>query len=110
MAMIGELIIVLLAIIGLVVACHKIADGILRPHYKGEITMVLPFRGRVEDIEYRLRYVAGQYQKMTQDTEVGWLICLDEGMEEETRTICEMVCSEYPFMNLCTKAQLQKLI
>ena len=110
MIVIGEIIIVLLAVFGLAVVCHKIAAVFLQSDRGREVILVLPFHGRVEDAEYQLRRFASQYQEMAKDVDSGWMICLDKGMDAETRTICEMVCSEFSFMNLCTAAQLEKLI
>ena len=110
MFMIGEIVIILFAIIGLAVVCHKTAAVFLQSDCGREVILVLPFHGRVEDAEYQLRRFASQYQEMAKDVDSGWLICLDKGMDTETRAICEMVCSEFSFMNLCTAAQLEKLI
>lgn len=110
MIIIGEVVLVLFAIAGLVAVCYKIADVLLRPDYHVEVMMVLPFHGRVEDIEYQLRHFAAQYRKVVKREDAGWLICLDNGMDPETRIICENVCGEFSFMNLCTKEQLEKLI
>ena len=110
MVLIGEIVIALLAVIGLAVICRKIAEFFLQSDSGREVILVLPFHGRVEDVEYQLRRFACRYQEMAKDVDSGWLICLDKGMDEETRQICEKVCSGYSFMNLCTDAQLEKLI
>lgn len=107
---IGEVVLVLFAIAGLIAVCYKIADVLLEPDYHAEVTLILPFRGRVEDIEYQLRHFAARYRKLVRQEDTGWLICLDNGMDAETRIICENVCGEFSFMNLCTKEQLEKLI
>ena len=110
MVLIGEWVLVLLAVIGLSAVCYKLADFLLRPAYQTEMIVILPFSGHVENMEQQLRYYIAKYKKLQKNPEVGWLICLDEGMTEETRHICELVCNDYEFMNLCTVEQLQKLI
>ena len=110
MIYIGEVVIVLLAIVGLAFVCRKIADMVLQSNKGREIILVLPFHGQVEDAELQLRHFASQYQKLAKDVDSGWLICLDKGMDSETRQICEKVCSEFSFMNLCTATQFEKLI
>ena len=72
--------------------------------------LVLPFDGRVEDAEYQLRHFSFLYRKVAGNGGDGRMICLDKGMDAETRTICELVCRDVPFMDLCTSAQLEKLI
>ncbi len=110
MLMFGEFVLVLFAAVGVLAVCWKIADLFLEPDRPVEVTMVLSFRGRVEDIEYQLRHFAARYRRTVKRGDAGRLVCLDNGMDEETRRICKTVCEEYPFLNLCTKEQLQKLI
>lgn len=110
MIVIGEAVLVLFAAIGLAAVCWKLADVLLSPDCHGEVMLVLPFRGRVEDAELQLRHFASKYRSLVRREDTGWLICLDNGMDPETRLICERVCDEYPFLNLCTKEQLEKLI
>jgi hypothetical protein len=110
METIGWVILGFFAAVGFFFLCYRIASVLLTPTCRGVVTMVVPLCGHVEDAEYRLRYFADQYRKLSQREDTGWLICLDTGMDEETRRICEGVCETVPFMNLCTKDQLEKLI
>ncbi|MDD5952110.1 MAG: hypothetical protein PUC32_00435 [Oscillospiraceae bacterium] len=110
MMLIGEIVIVLLAVVGLVAICWKIADCLLEPESSTEVLVILPFSGRVENIEQQLRHAVSRFRKMTKNPEVGWLICLDNGMTEETRCVCARICDEYEFMNLCTPQELGRLI
>ena len=110
MILVGEILVLSLAAVGLVAICWKLADILLEPQYQTAVTMVLPLHGHVENLEQQLRYFASRFKKMSKTTEVGWVICLDAGMDEETRILCETICDRYPFMNLCTRAQMEKLI
>lgn len=110
MLLIGEWIVLSLAAVGLLAICWKLADALLEPQYQTAMTIVLPLHGHIENLEQQLRYFAAQYKKISKNTEVGWVICLDEGMDEETRIICENTCAGYSFMNLCNRSQMEKLI
>ena len=79
MVLIGELVLVLLAVIGLFAVCYKLADFLLRPAYQTEMIVILPFSGHVENMEQQLRYYIAKYKKLQKNLEVGWLICLDKG-------------------------------
>ena len=110
MLIFGEILLTILAVIGLVALCRGAASVLLRPRETGCMALILPLRGNVPDAEHRLRYTASQFGRLARQRELCSILCLDDGMEEETRKICETLCVEYPFMNVCTREQLQKLL
>lgn len=73
------------------------------------VLLVLPLRGAVPDVEVRLKRMITQ-NKAALRHECSRLLCIDLGIDAETRKICEILCSEYSFANLILPTQLEKLI
>ena len=70
---------------------------------KGEFSYILlPMKGKCEDAEVKIRAAA---------TSVRWIekgcaksvICLDCGLDEESRKICEKTACDYTFVSVITK-------
>ncbi len=110
MMLFGEILLGVLAVIGLAALCRGLASVLLRPGQTGCVALILPLRGNIPDAEHRLRYMASQFGRLARREDLCSLLCLDDGMEEETRKVCETLCGEFPFMNVCTREQLQKLL
>lgn len=97
--LIYDIVCVFLLILGLVEVIKFIVMKLMVvKKYKDEL-IVLPIYGHNEEAELLLRSVA---------TKVKWdnisgerlVICLDCGMDEETKHICDTVSSEYNFMRV----------
>mgnify|MGYP000327958776 CR=1 FL=1 len=95
-------VVVFLTIVGLVEIVRMIILALLKINCDNDTWQVIPLSGHNEKAEMLLRSAA---------TKVEWsfgmkrhkVICLDVGMDDETRLICEIICSEYNFMKICTQ-------
>ncbi len=58
----------------------------------GEIITVIPIKGHCENIEYRIRCA---YERANWSSENHRIICLDKGMDDETRILCNKICDRF---------------
>lgn len=70
-----------------------------------EIILIEPICNKQEDAEFLLRSAAQRVRWMGQNGP-DKVICLDCNMDDETKRLCQMVCSDYPFMELYTKDEI----
>lgn len=82
---------VLLSILGLVTLIKELILWIMRCD-EGDIISIIPIEGHCENAEYRIRCA---YERANWSAANFRLICLDKGMDDETRKICERVCEIY---------------
>ena len=90
---------IFLVIIG-VVEVARIAVLMILQTKKDEGMMILvPIRGHDEEAEYLLRSAAAKVKwfNTMRDQKV---ICLDCGMDEETRKVCTLIADNYRFMEI----------
>lgn len=73
------------------------------------VMLITPVKNQQEDIEFILRSCASRVKWMGHSGP-RLVICLDKGMEKDTKSICEKVCSEYDFMSILTPSQLFELL
>ena len=74
-----------------------------------ESILIIPVYGKDEKIEMKLR---------SEITSINWIaenirrpiVCLDLGMDKETRNICEIFSQEYNFIELCSLDDFNKII
>ena len=95
----------LFALIGVMNICRGIAQALNHPRDDREIILIEPIREKQEDAEFRLRSAARKVMWMGRFAP-DRVICLDCGMDGETRKLCGLVCNEYPFMELCGKEEV----
>lgn len=102
---ISKIFIVLFVIIGLTEFCRVLIMWLYKPRHAKKLTMIVTMGGHEEDAEFimksaveKLRWMGGPEQKQ--------LICLDIGMDDETKEVCQMICSRYPFVEICNVDQL----
>lgn len=90
---------VILMIVGLVDLCKMVILWILRTKEEDEFMIVVPISGHNEEAEFLLRSAAAKvlFTDTLKTTEV---ICLDCGMDDETRKICETIVDGYSFMKM----------
>lgn len=96
---IRDILIILLVIIGLVDVVRTVILFFMNYKGKNEIMVIVPIKGHNEEAEIMLRnaatrirwYGGGCFQKV---------ICLDCGMDEETKNVCKNMCSEFPFIEI----------
>lgn len=82
---------VILSILGLVSIVRKIIMWLLK-YDDGEIITVIPIKGHCENIEYRIRCA---YERANWSSENHRIICLDKGMDAETRILCNKICNRF---------------
>lgn len=96
---IRDILFIILAIIGLIDLVRMVALFFLRTESDKNMLFVIPIEGHNEEAEALLRHAAarvkwfggGRFRK---------IVCLDCGMDAETRKICELVCKDYPFLEI----------
>lgn len=90
---------VILMILGLVDLCKMVILWVLRTKEEDEFMIVVPISGHNEEAEFLLRSAATKvlFTDALRKTEV---ICLDCGMDDETRQICETIVNGYSFMKI----------
>ena len=82
---------VILSILGLISIIRKIILWLLK-YDDGEIITVIPIKGHCENIEYRIRCA---YERASWSSENHRIICLDKGMDDETRILCNKICDSF---------------
>ncbi len=93
------------AVIGVCEFCKGIIKTITRSKSENGIILIEPIFQKQEDAEYLLRSAAQKVKWMGKYAP-DRVICLDCNMDSETRKLCEMVCREYPFIELCTREEM----
>lgn len=106
---IGILLGVLLSILGLVEVCRVITLWILRTKEENDAMMIVPIRGHNEEAELLLRSAAAR-AKWTGGSRLQRVICLDCGMDEETRVVCETLSQDFTFIELRTPPEMEQML
>ena len=106
---ISAIICVLFIIIGLVEVFRNIAFFVLRPKGEDTAMTIVPIYGHNEEAEYLLRSAAARV-KWADNGRERRVICLDCGMDSETRLICEKLARSYEFMELRTMEEFQGML
>ncbi|MBQ4238907.1 MAG: hypothetical protein II698_06330 [Ruminococcus sp.] len=97
------------AVIGVTQVCRGIVQAVSRSRDESEIILIEPIRKNQEDAEFTLRSAARKVMWMGRFAP-DRVICLDCNMDSETKKLCSLVCSEYPFMQLCSKEEVHSRI
>ena len=69
---------------------------------------VAPVSGKCENAEYILRSAAAKVKWISRGRN-DCVICLDCGMDDETKKICQKICRDYGFAKLLTKQEFLKM-
>ncbi len=96
---IRDIIFILLAIIGLVQIARTVVLFFMRSKKDKDVIMVVPIYGHDEEAEIVLRHAAA-HVKWVSGGRFKKVVCLDCGMDEETKKICKTVCRDYDFMEM----------
>ncbi len=91
--------IILLVILGFVDAIRSLIFIFLKIRGCSNTTIVVPIKGHNERAEFLLRSAIAKIKWMS-PIEKAHLICLDCGMDEETKQICKLICEDYDFIDL----------
>lgn len=105
----SAVLLVVFAVIGVVAFVRELTYFLFRNKSDNTVMLVTPVRGKCEDAEYMLRSAAAKIKWVSRGR-YDYVICLDCGMDEETKRICEKICSEYGFAKLVTKSEFFEMI
>lgn len=88
---------IFLAVLGLVDLIRIIICKLFKNKGDKELIILVPIRGGKEDAEIMLRSAATKAQWVYSGS-IEKVICLNCGVDEETKKICINICNDYPFM------------
>lgn len=103
---VGTVLLVLLASVGLVEIVRSILFFFLSGREESGFVMVVPLCGHEEEAEYLLRSAAVKTRWMS-GIKRRRVICLDCGMDGETRAVCEKICASCAFMEICSQKEFE---
>lgn len=105
---IAKIIFVLLAIVGIADIFRTFIFWLLRTDNHGKLYLVISIHGHDEGAEIilsngieRLKWINGEDKK---------LICLDKGMDEETRKVCGIISAQNSGVEICTPQELPDIL
>lgn len=102
-------ILVLLAIIGLTEVFRLLSFRLLRAKNRGKLYWVLPFQGHEEEAELSLKN-AMEHLRWLDSMQEKEVLCMDCGMDAETREICRIMSRENPEISVCTPEEVVKIL
>lgn len=98
-----------LAVIGLINIVRNIVFRTYKSKGDTTIMLITPAKGHKENIEYELRSCAAKVCWMGK-VRPERVVCLDNNMDDNTRQICEIVCSDYDFMDIVKPNELKEML
>lgn len=102
-------VLIFFALIGIIQIIRGIIQATVRSKDDKEIILIEPICKHQENAEYLLRCAAWKVMWMGRFAP-DKVICLDCNMDKETKRMCRLVCSEYPFMEIYTKEEMHRRI
>lgn len=94
---IGQLIIVLLAIVGICALCRSLLQWMYRTGAReGVLTLALYFSGKREDAEFQVRAALRKLREMPGQFAHRQLLIVDDGMDAETCAVCRQAIEREP--------------
>ena len=93
------------AIVGIVELLRLFVIWLLKTDNTGSLYLVISFRGHDDQAETALRSASERARWLGGDVQV---ICVDCGMDEQTRQICEIICTENSEILICTPDEFEK--
>ena len=99
----------ILIVIGLVEVIKMITIFFLRTKGEDNTMIIVPISGHNEEAEFLLRSAAAKVRWIDgfKDKRV---ICMDCGMDDETRDICKRVVESYNFMEFKTENEIKTML
>ncbi len=107
--MIGRILVAFFAVIGLTELCRVVLFWLIRPRKEEKMTVLVCVSGKDDTVEYRIR---GALEKLRWMRHGGQkeILCVDCGMDAETRQICEAFANAHPCVRLCMAEELPKTL
>lgn len=103
-----KVIFALFAVAGMAELFRALLFRLLKTRNPGKLYLVISFQGHDEEAELSLRSAAERLKWAGGADAL--LVCVDRGMDEETRKLCELVCGENPEILLCSEVELGKIL
>lgn len=104
-----SLVILFLSTVGLIEIFRIIFVSLNKSELNKNIITLLPIYGHVEDIEMLLR--SAKYDEINFDSKNNrHIMCLDLGMDDETRRICEIFSQENENIDLCSLKEFNDIM
>lgn len=99
---IRDIVFILLLIIGLIDVVKTIILFFLNSKQDKNTIIIVPLTKNDENIEQILRSTATKVKFIGKNT---WqnIVCIDYGINEENKKICEKMCNDFPFMKIIKK-------
>ncbi len=104
-----KLIFALLAIIGIAEVGRWLWLWLLKSKKKGKIYFVFSFHGHEKEAEVALRGAVHRL-RMYGGTEEKKVLCLDRGMDEETKRVCKLTARDTQMVEICSEEELANLL
>ena len=105
---IAEGMIVVLSAIGITEIIRCLILFFVRVKTKEDYSyIVLPLGKNCEDAEQRIRAAAARV-KWSDSGGAQTIICLDCGMDEETRTVCERIADDYSMVTVVSREEFER--
>lgn len=96
------------AIVGVVEIGRWIKNYMLAPCAKSPV-LIVTCSGHDEQIEYCIRSIANQANEICRCGK-RFIIVVDEGMDEETRSICERLKHDIDGLTVCRRTDLLRIL
>ncbi|MDR1467609.1 MAG: hypothetical protein LBI55_04280 [Oscillospiraceae bacterium] len=97
----------LFAIIGLVEVFRILILMVFRTKDDSSLIILVPISGHNEEAEFLLRSAVAKL-KWLGSVGKQRIICIDNGMDSETRRVCEIIEQKYEFIEICFSNELEK--
>ena len=98
-------VLVFLAVVGLCAVARSLSSLLCR-ETAGEIIILSPMSGHREDAEYVLRSAVRRAKLWGCPS----VICVDDGMDAETRRVCPLASRDCPMLRLCRREELSDIV
>ncbi|MDR3179222.1 MAG: hypothetical protein LBT82_04200 [Oscillospiraceae bacterium] len=98
--LVSSFIVALFATIGIIEVFSVVISLVFPTKIKTNIIITIPLCGHDEKVEFLLRDIITKL-KWLNLTGTSKIICIDKGMDSETRRICEFFKKKYEFVEIC---------
>ena len=105
---IGQAVLLILILIGLSELIRLLFYYLVSPGKEAKMLIILPFFGEQSDVEQLLFHA--QQLRWQRGHGVRAVLCVDYGMEEEARHICELYCREHSGFQLVEPGELDAFL
>lgn len=96
-----------LLLLGCIEIVRVVSLMIFKTKDDDKIMVVVPVSGHNEEVEYllrsalaKLRWIGSVYERV---------VCIDCGMDDETRKICDIIKKDYPFIEVYTQEEFKEI-